>query len=304
MCIMPSTRSTLQKVPEHLNESMGAWSDSPSSRLSPVPSPRDRGRRPVRNFGRIEIDQVIADPGQPREQFSDEAIDRLAQSIREKGQLSPIRVRWSGDHQKWMIIAGERRWRATQRAGLATIDCFFHEGDLRPSEILQQQLIENCLREDLRPVEEARAFQKLLEIHGWSQKELSTALRVSQTRVTRVLSLLRLAPEIQGQIDAGEISARTAYEISRLPDPSAQREIARQAAAGKLTCQQTAQTVGKRRRKAAGRAEHTHLTFPADGGWRVVVTTKRKGSYQEVEQALSAAIEEVRHRIRNNVQLF
>ena len=91
--------------------------------------------------------------------FQKRALIGWPKSIQEKGQLSPIRVRWSDEHQNWMIIAGERRWRATRRAGLPTIECYFHEGELAPSEILEQQLIENCLREDLRPIEEAKAFQ-------------------------------------------------------------------------------------------------------------------------------------------------
>jgi len=94
----------------------------------------------------------VPDPEQPRLEFSEDAIERLAQSIHGKGQLSAIRVRWSEPIQKWVIIAGERRWRATKRAGLPTIDCYFHDGELAKSEALEQQLIENCLREDLKPV--------------------------------------------------------------------------------------------------------------------------------------------------------
>ena len=147
----------------------------------------------------------MADPSQPRESFSDESIQRLAKSIQEQGQLSPIRVRWSEEHRKWMIVAGERRWRASLRAGLPTIECYFHEVELAPSEILEQQLIENCLREDLRPTEEAKAFQRLMNLNGWNQKKLATALRVSETRVTRVLSLLKLPQEIRDDLDSGKL---------------------------------------------------------------------------------------------------
>jgi ParB family chromosome partitioning protein len=114
------------------------------------------------------------------------------------------------------------------RAGLPTIECYFHEGELAPSEILEQQFIENCLREDLRPTEEAKAFQRLMNMNGWNQKKLATALRVSETRVTRVLSLLKLPHEIRDDLDSGKLSARAAYEISKLPNPNAQRKLARQ----------------------------------------------------------------------------
>jgi ParB family chromosome partitioning protein len=246
----------------------------------------------------------MPDPSQPRQQFSEEAIDRLAKSIREKGQLSPIRVRWSDEHGKWVIVAGERRWRATMRAQLPTIECHFHEGELAPSEILEQQLIENCLRQNLQPIEEARAFEKLMNLNGWRQKELATALRLSETRVTRVLSLLKLAPDVQDQINSGKISVRAAYEMSRLPDPDAQRDLANRAAKGKLTCEQTASAVRQRRGKTKPRPRAARLTFAAENGWKVVVSANRKGCYEEIEHALSVAIEEVRHRIRNNVQLF
>ena len=111
---------------------------------------------------------VIPDPEQPRVEFSEEAIERLAQSITRKGQLSAIRVRWSDEFSKWVIIAGERRWRATKRAGLPTIDCYFHENGISKSEVLEQQLIENCLREDLQPIEEAKAFSMLMDLNGWT----------------------------------------------------------------------------------------------------------------------------------------
>jgi ParB family chromosome partitioning protein len=301
---MASTRSALEHVSGNLTESMGVRQQEAPPRLSPVPSPRDLGRRPLRNIGRLDVNQVMADPSQPREHFSEEALDRLAKSIREKGQFSPIRVRWMEQHSKWVIISGERRWRATVRAGLPTIECYFHETELKPSEILEQQLIENCLREDLRPIEEARAFQKLMDWNDWSQKELAMALRVSETRVTRILSLLRLAPELQDQTDAGKISARAAYEISKLPSSSAQKTLARRAGNGDLTCEQTAKAVRQRKGRSKPRSPATHLTFTTEDGWKIVVSAPRKGRYEEVEQALSVAMEEVRHRIRNNVQMF
>ena len=191
---MASTRKSLQDASVNVSESMGARESELAAALSPVPAAKDVGRERVRGFGRIDVQQVMADPGQPREVFSEEGLEQLARSLEEKGQLSPIRVRWSDEQKKWIIIAGERRYRATLRAGLPTIECYFHEGDMTHSEILEQQLIENCLREDLLPIEEARAFEQLRQLNGWTQKELAQALRVSASRVTRVLALLKLAP--------------------------------------------------------------------------------------------------------------
>src|SRR5947208_16817443 len=100
---------------------MGVREHDLRPRLSPVPLSRDAGRRPLRNVGQLDINQVIPDPDQPRAEFSEEALDRLAHSIREKGQLMPIRVRWSEGLAKWVVLVGERRWRAIKRAGLPTI---------------------------------------------------------------------------------------------------------------------------------------------------------------------------------------
>src|SRR5262245_61900264 len=130
---MSSTRKTLEAMSANLEESMGLRLLDLQPRLTPVPTNKDAGRRPLRQFGKVEVARVIPDPKQPRVEFSEDALERLAQSIREKGQLSPIRVRWSDDHQKWIIICGERRWRAAQRAGLPEIECYFHDNELSSS---------------------------------------------------------------------------------------------------------------------------------------------------------------------------
>ena len=119
---MVSTRTALEQIGNHLDESMGIRENDARPKLSPVASPKDVGRRPLRTFARVDLEMVAPDPAQPRSEFSEEAIQRLAQSIREKGQLHPIRVRWSDERNKWLIISGERRWRATKAAGLPTID--------------------------------------------------------------------------------------------------------------------------------------------------------------------------------------
>ena len=122
---MATTQHTLERLQTNLDESIGYRQSQNKTQLSPVPSPKDIGRRPLRNAARIQIDQVIPDPSQPRTEFSPAAIERLANSIQDQGQLAPIRVRWSAEHSKWVIVCGERRWRAVQAAGLETIDCQF-----------------------------------------------------------------------------------------------------------------------------------------------------------------------------------
>jgi ParB family chromosome partitioning protein len=302
---MADLRNTLKRIAGNLEESMGVRVQDLRPKLSPVPLARDSGRRPLRNVGQVDINQVIPDPDQPRAEFSEEALDRLADSIRDKGQLSPIRVRWSSDLGKWVIVVGERRWRATKRAGLPTIDCIFDEAALSESEIREQQLIENLLREDLQPIEEAKAFDTLMKLNGWNGKQLADALRIQQPRITKSLALLKLPDEIQDQVELGAISASVGYELSRLPheNKEAQRQLAAQAAAGQLDRDQTARAVRQRQGRPKRESTGVSQTFFTEDGWRIVVSLNRPATYEEMELALQEALDEVRHRVANNVVL-
>ncbi len=301
---MATTRSALEGITGNLQESLGVRRQESRPQLSPVPHAKDAGRSPLRNVGKVDVSLVMPDPQQPRVEFSDEALDRLAQSIRDKGQLSPIRVRWSDELTRWIIVSGERRWRATMRAGLKTIDCCFHEEEISRSEVLEQQLIENLLREDLQPIEEAKAFASLLELNGWTGKQLAEALRITPSKVSRAMALLTLPADIQRRVESGDVPARSAYEISRLTDVRQQRELADQAADKRLTHLRAANAVRQRKGRAKPKPRGTRQTFVTPEGWKVLVTAQRKANYHEVEQALSYALDEVRHRIRNNVQNF
>jgi ParB family chromosome partitioning protein len=287
-----------------MQESMGVREQDLRPRLSPVPTSKDAGRRPLRNIGRVDVNLVIPDPEQPRLEFSEEALDRLADSIRDKGQLSAIRVRWSDELQKWVIVAGERRWRAAKRADLSTIDCYFHDGEISRSEVLEEQLIENLLREDLKPIEEAKAFSALMYLNDWTAQKVAESLRLPASSVSRALALLRLPEDVQHHVESGQLSARSAYEISKLSDVDVQRELAERAAGGRLTHHQAAAAVRQRRGKQRAKQRGTKQVFVTEDGWKVIVSAARKGTYHEVEEALDQALAEVRHRIANNVQLF
>lgn len=300
---MSSARTTLASIADHLEESMGVRAAPSTPSLAPQAQAKDTGRSSMRGFGKIAIDQVIPDPDQPRAEFAADALERLAASIREKGQLTPIRVRWSPDLGKWVIVFGERRWRAAQRAGLAEIDCFFHENELTDGEILEQQLVENCLREDLLPIEEARAFSRLMTMKGWNGKQLAQALRVSESRVSRTLALLRLPARIQERVDQGDISCRAGVEISRLDDHAVQDRLSGQVLQKGLTGDQTARQVRQRRGKCTRGAGGVRQTFVSEGGWKILVTGPRRGNYHHIEQALATALEEIRHRIACGRQL-
>lgn len=300
---MTTTQDTLNRVESFLDESIGHSAEAQPD-LAPVSNPRDAGRTATRNTGQVDIDRVIPDPDQPRANFTEESLERLAQSLRDKGQLHPIHVRWSESNEKWVIVSGERRWRASQLAGLATIECRFHETDMAESEIRELQLIENCLREDLQSLEEAKAFHLLMDLNGWTGKQLAEALRISPTRISRTLALLKLPADIQQCVAEGQIPARTAYELTRISDENAQRGLARQAMRGKLSSQAAARKVAQHRGKSKRRSTGTRQVFSAEHGWKVTVSASCKGTYFDIERALDEALTEVRHRIDNGVQIF
>lgn len=302
---MANTRSILEQIKGKLDESMGVRANDTKPQLSPVPNAKDVGRRALRTFGTLAIENVIPDPEQPRTEFDAAEIEQLAQSIRDKGQLHPIRVRWSELHGKWIIISGERRYRATKQAGLPSIECHFQEGELTKTDILEQQLIENLLRQDLKPVEEAKAFNQLLSLNGWSGKELAEAIRVNPSKITRALALLKLPDDIQKQVESGDISARAAYELSKL-DSDDQRRAALakgEQTSGEMTIDTVKKQVRQRQGKPAAQPRGTRQTFVSEDGYKVTVTSLKKGNYHEIEQALQQALDEVRLRIENNVHL-
>lgn len=300
---MVSTRSALRQSAANVDESMGVRQLDLKPQLSPVASAKDIGRKPLRKFGRLKLDQIASDPNQPRSDFDEGEIERLASSIRKTGQLHPIRVRWDEAAQKWVIVTGERRYRATREAGLDAIDCYFHDDGITKSEILEQQLVENLLRQDLKPLEEARGYAALMDLNGWNGKQVADALRVSPSKVSRALALLELPEAVRARIESGDIGRSAAYELTKLDNQEAQRDLAERATAGMLTQRDTASVVRQRKGKRISRSS-IRQTFVAQNGITVAVRANRKGTYHEIELALQEALEEVRLRIQNNIQLY
>ncbi len=303
---MASTQSHLQQLESNLDESIGIReSASPRLALSPVASPKNVGRKPLRNAGQIKVDHVIPDPSQPRKEFSEKSILRLAQSLRKK-QLVLIRVRWSAKHNKWIIVNGERRWRAAREAGLKTINCIFDEEERSEAEILEEQLIENLQREDLTPIDQARGFSALMELHGWNGKQVAEFLHVPESSVSRSLALLDLPTNIQQRVDAGEIAARSAYEISKVSDEAKQQRLAAKAASG-MTVEQTRQAVNSRpKRRKSNRRGSKRLEFQTENGWVVIAippTDVPSRTYHHLHEALAHATEEVQTRINSNIRV-
>ena len=201
----------------------------------------------IRDALAIELDRIVPDPDQPRREFDEEAIDRLAASLKARGQLQPCRVRWDSGREKWVIIAGERRWRAARRAGLTTLQCIEARGPATPEDLLEDQVVENCVREDLKPIEQAHAYRTLMQRRGWSYSELSDFLHISKGTIAKALALLDLPEAVQDLVERGELAPKAAYEISRLGDQDSQVELARQVVAEKLTVAETTDEVTARK---------------------------------------------------------
>ncbi|QOV92083.1 ParB/RepB/Spo0J family partition protein [Humisphaera borealis] len=180
----------------------------------------------------IEVSRIISRP-QVRREFDDGDLAKFAQSIREVGVQQPIRVRRDG--QQYVIVIGERRWRAGKLAGLSSIPAIIDENDLTDTAILQLQLIENLQRADLSPREKAAAIQQLLSETKVTAAEVASKLGLSAATVTKLLSLNKLPESILASVDAGTISLSAAYELSQVADTARQAELAAQVVKGGLT---------------------------------------------------------------------
>lgn len=197
-----------------------------------VPSTQSE-QAPARAGGvrEIEIGRIRPNPEQPRVQFKEEAIDELADSIAERGVLQPILLRPHGDG--FEIIAGERRWRAAQRARLHTIPAIVREID--DSTAAEIALIENVQREDLNAIEEAEGYRQLIERHGHTQDNLAKLVHKSRSHVANLLRLLDLPEFVRQSLLRGDISMGHARAVAAAPDPE---ELAKEVIAKGLSVRQ------------------------------------------------------------------
>ena len=179
----------------------------------------------------LSLEMIVALP-QLRIVADDEQLEGLIASITAVGLLQPIRVRPVGS--KFVIVDGERRFRAMYKMGRKTIATIVELNALSDAEVLQKQLISNCQRENLTPLERAVAISRLISLTGWTAGETAAKLGMSSSTATRLLALLTLPQAIQDRIAARDISANAGYQLSLVSDPARQAELARQAGDGEL----------------------------------------------------------------------
>ncbi|MDF5756162.1 ParB/RepB/Spo0J family partition protein [Spongiactinospora sp. TRM90649] len=178
---------------------------------------------PGAHFQEIPVKAIEPNPRQPRKVFDDIALEELAESIREVGLLQPIVVRPMVDG-KFELIMGERRWRASKRAGLSEIPAIVRK--TQDDELLRDALIENLQREQLNPLEEGAAYQQLLDDFGATHEQLAQRIGRSRPHITNTLRLLNLPPGVQRRVAAGLISAGHARALLTLDDSAAQEHLA------------------------------------------------------------------------------
>ena len=170
----------------------------------------------------IAIDQIEANPNQPRREFDEEALQELAVSIKEIGIIQPITLRQVADN-RFQIIAGERRWRASQIAGLKAIPAYIRT--INDENVMEMALVENIQREDLNAIEIALAYEHLLEETGMTQEKVSERVGKSRTAITNYLRLLKLPAQIQMALQKHEIDMGHARALLAIDSPSAQLKL-------------------------------------------------------------------------------
>ena len=213
--------------------------------LIPGGSPGER-----RGVLTVGIEEIRPSPRQPRRHFDDASLEELGESIRSRGVLLPLLVRRDGDG--YLLIAGERRWRAAQRAGLRELPVIVR--DVTEPEAFEIALIENIQREDLNAVEEAEAYQRLIEHHGLTQEELAQRVGKDRSTIANAIRLLRLPDSIKEAVASGDLSMGHARALLGLTDDGDLRKAAEKVMREDLSVRQVEELVQRLKGKRAHRA--------------------------------------------------
>jgi ParB family chromosome partitioning protein len=207
---------------------------------------------PVAGLGRdyflCPIEDVNRSPDQPRQTFDETELQELATSIREQGVIQPLIVR-QADEGGYVIVAGERRWRAAQRAGLRQIPVIVREAT--PAQAFELALVENLQRADLNPIEEAEAYKHLVEESGYTQEQLAERVGKERSSITNSLRLLKLPEAVRGMCASGQLSMGHARALLGCDSEAAILRLARAVAARGLSVRQTEEAV--RRQRSGGK---------------------------------------------------
>src|ERR1700751_2661571 len=238
----PETASPVAETPQTLPAATTPNGAATAPAREPAPSgPRE-----------IDIDLVDPSPYQPRTRFREEALDELARSIKASGIIQPIVVRAIGN--RFQLIAGERRWRAAQRAGLTKASAIIRQ--VSDELALEMTLVENIQREDLNPIEAARAFERLIDEFQLTQESVAERTGKDRATVANAVRLLKLEPTLQEWIEEGKLSAGHGRALLAVLDPQLRMRYAQRAARGGLTVRHIERLAS---RHARGRKEKSEI---------------------------------------------
>ncbi len=251
----------------------------------------------------VGIDEIVPNPDQPRRHFDEEALTTLADSIARRGLLQPLLVRRVAG--RYELIAGERRLRAARRAGIPTVPVIVR--DAPAEERLELALIENLLRENLTPLEEAEAYQQLLERHELTHDELASRVGKSRPAITNALRLLALPEAVKAQVESGKLSAGHARAVLTVEGRDAQVAFAREIVTEQVPKSEAERRAAARRarppRRAGGGAADLHVRGVAEEltrglGTRVQITRRARGGAIEIQFYSDGELDRLVERLR------
>lgn len=274
-----------KSVGGNMAESMGIATDGTSALQSEQPdivhinADERQGRKAWREAGFMSIDNIEPDPNQPRREFPEDDIKLLAASIEKVGLLNPITIRWDSEREKHIIVTGERRYRAAKFLGYQSIKCVFDGQEKSPHLLLQEQLIENCVREGLNDIDRATAFERLRKQNDWTAHQLADALCISKATVSRTLKLLQLSDDIQNDVANGELAPSIAYQIAtKTASDDEKRELANKIKTERLSREEAAKVVGGNTKQSASKAGKpvSKEDYRLDCGAKITLTFRKK----------------------------
>ena len=213
-------------------ESLFAFYDTPEEEVVAPKEVKKTNVSKVENVTEIDINKIFPNPNQPRKHFDEEALQELSSSIKLHGLIQPIVINKSDD-DKYMIIAGERRWRASKMVGLEKVPVVIK--NYTEKQVQEISIIENLQREDLNPIEAARAIKQLMEEYNLTQETVSDRIGKSRSSVANTLRLLTLYPDVVKLIEDGKLSSGHARCLVVVDDTTTQLKLAKQAADGKMS---------------------------------------------------------------------
>jgi ParB family chromosome partitioning protein len=243
----------------------------PTRPAAPPPPPV---ATPSLGLAEVPVEQISPNPYQPRRTFNDASIEELSRSVREHGIIQPLVVTKLADN-KYRLIAGERRFRAAQKAGLATVPVVVKE-TMADTDILQVALIENIQREDLNPIEEAYAYHQLHEEFGLTQEEISKRVGKERSTVANFLRLLRLPDSVKKLLAAGQLSMGHARAILAVEPAKKQEQLAERVVKRNLNVRQTEMLAAESSPKAAEQPEKEKDVFTRDAEEKLTRTLRSK----------------------------